>query len=225
MDSLAEERRYTYKDYITWDDDIRYELIDGVAYAMAAPAQFHQEISGELFRQLANFLIVMPCKAFHAPFDARLNAHSFDDTVVQPDILVVCDHSKLNGKGVKGAPDFVIEILSPYTARRDAVIKFRQYQRAGVKEYWIVDPNNRTVQVYVLKGGKYGLGVVYREDDVVPVHTLDGCQISLAEVFYGAAEPEPEDIELMLKQKIIEAMKENGIDDKQIEKIIDSIDV
>lgn len=221
MGNLAEERRYAYKDYITWDDKTRYELIDGIAYAMASPSRLHQKISMELSRQLANFLRGKTCEVFHAPFDVRLNSDSFDDIVVQPDILVVCDISKHDGKSVKGAPDLIIEILSPFNKRHDTFVKFRQYQKAGVKEYWIVDPSRRIVDVYILKNGKYGVGTVYDDTDIIPVNVLSGCEISLADVFYDAIESE-DDSELITKQRIIDAMKENGISDSQIEKIINS---
>ena len=221
MDNLAEEKRFTYKDYAGWDDDIRYELIEGVPYAMAAPSQIHQEISRELLRQFANFLRGKPCKVFAAPFAVRLNFDSYDDVVVEPDILVVCDKSKLDGKSVNGAPDLIIEILSPFNIGHDTIRKFRQYQKAGVKEYWIVNPIRKIVELHILKNGKYS-GVIYRDDDIIPVHTLEGCEINLAEIFYGI-EPESDEIESLPKQKIVEAMKENGISEEQIEKIINSL--
>ena len=183
--SLLENRRYNYSDYITWDDKERYELIDGVLYAMASPSQAHQEASGEIFRQLSNFLRGKPCKVFTAPFDVRLNADSLDDIVVQPDILVVCDKSKLDGKSVVGAPDMIIEVLSSSTARNkrnDTVTKFKLYQKAGVREYWIIDPESQTVTVYNLENGKY-IANNYSDEDIVPVHVLEGCEINLAEVF------------------------------------------
>jgi len=148
MSNLAQKPRYTYADYIKWDDSIRYELIDGVAYAMAAPSRLHQKISGEIFRQLSNFLKGKQCEAYAAPFDVRLNVDSYDDIVVQPDLLVVCDESKHDGQSVIGAPDFIIEILSPKNTKHDTDLKYRLYQKAGVKEYWIVNPFRRTVEVY-----------------------------------------------------------------------------
>ena len=130
------DERYTYLDYYSWDDGERWELIDGVAYAMSpAPAPKHQTISRELLVQIANFLKGKPYEVFHAPFDVRLNADSDDDTVMQPDIFVVCDKSKIDDKGCNGAPDMIIEILSPSTAKRDIVLKFNAYLQAGVREY------------------------------------------------------------------------------------------
>jgi hypothetical protein len=117
----------------------------------------------------------------------------------------------------------VIEILSPTNTRHDTIVKFRLYQRAGVKEYWIVDPYAKTVQVYILKNGKYGRGIVYRDDDIVSVQTLEGCDINLAEVFYDIFEIEEVD-ETEIRNKLIQALKENGVNmsDEQIEKAINS---
>lgn len=183
-EALKSDGRYTYADYITWDDDERYELIDGVPYAMApAPTQVHQEIGGEIFRQFANYLEGKPCKVFIAPFDVRLNADDKDDTIVQPDLLIVCDKSKLDGKCCVGAPDLVIEILSPSTARKDRLIKLNQYQKAGVREYWIVSPDEKTVQIYLLRDGHFELGEVYTPSDIAKVNIIEGCFIELQKVF------------------------------------------
>ena len=222
MSNLAEQIKYNYNEYLKWDDDVRYELIDGVPYAMASPSRLHQKTSMKLSSQFSNFLRGKTCEVYNAPFDVRLNFDSFDDIVVQPDILVVCDESKHDGKSVKGAPDMVIEIISPYNARHDTIIKFRLYQRAGVKEYWIVDPGTKTVQVYILQNGKYGVGKIYRDDDVITVNIFKDCDINLADVFYDISELELED-ESAVKQKIINAMKVNNISDEQIEKVIDLI--
>jgi len=178
-----ENKRYTYADYVSWDDDNRYELIDGVVYLMSAPTFEHQGISGELYRQLANFLKGKACKVFIAPCDVCLTGlGDEDDTVVQPDILVVCDESKLDGKRCNGAPDMVIEVLSPSTSRRDLFLKLKKYQTAGVREYWIVSPDAKAVNVHILKNGQYVINS-YGSTDTVPVFVLDGCNIELAEVF------------------------------------------
>ena len=184
MDALSEEERYTYADYCKWDDDERWELIDGVPYAMSpAPPTAHQRVIGRLYRRLTEFLDDKPCEAFIAPFDVRLNgAGDDDDDVVQPDIVVICDRSKIDDKGCNGAPDMIIEIISPSTARRDKAVKFNKYQNAGVLEYWIVDPVDKTVLVYILDNGRY-YAAAHAETAAVPVHVLEGCVISLSDVF------------------------------------------
>ena len=184
MEALRKESRYTYADYSKWDDDARYELIDGVSYLMSpAPSRTHQELLTNIFGQLYNFLKDKPCKVYPAPFDVRLNAAGDDDdTVVQPDIVVICDKSKLDDKGCNGAPDMVIEILSPSSAARDRVLKFNRYLQAGVREYWIVEPAGRTVIIHRLESGKYVTNA-YSETDAAPVSILEGCVINLADVF------------------------------------------
>jgi Uma2 family endonuclease len=146
-------RRYTYDDYCQWQGDERWELIDGEAFLMSpAPRLRHQSIVGELNRQLANFLLDKPCRVFVAPVDVRLphgdeSDHEVD-TVVQPDLVVVCDSEKLDDAGVRGAPDLVVEILSPATASRDEILKRDLYQRHGVREYWLVDPAGPGFRIY-----------------------------------------------------------------------------
>jgi len=181
---LPKEEYFTFADYQKWEDGVRYELIDGVPYMMSpAPSWKHQSISSEFHRQFANFLKGKPCKVLTAPFDVRLNgAGDNDDTVVQPDLLVVCDRSKLDEAGCNGAPDMVIEILSPSTARHDRLIKFQQYRQAGVREYWIVDPDTKSVQACLLENGKYTV-TAYGDTDTAPVNVLDGCMINFKDVF------------------------------------------
>jgi len=174
--------RYTYEDYCTWDDDQRWELIDGVAYAMSAPTWQHQDISGSLLVQIANFLEGKPCKVFAAPFDVRLNADTFDNTVVQPDVIVICDRAKLSRTGCAGAPDMVIEILSPSTAGHDMIRKYHKYLQAGVREFWIIDPAIKVVRVCLLKDREYEQ-IDYLDADIVPVQILKGCYIDFKKVF------------------------------------------
>ena len=159
--ALRDREHHTYGEYLHWPDDVRYELIDGVAYLMApAPTLDHQDVAGEIYRQLANALEGKPCRAFIAPIDVRFpkvgEADEQVDTVLQPDVLVVCDSSKLDRRGVRGAPDLVVEVLSPGTSSHDHVRKRRVYERAGVAEYWLVHPLDRMVTVYRLLGGEYG---------------------------------------------------------------------
>lgn len=153
--------RYTYADYLTWPEDTRYELIDGVAHAMApAPTRSHQLVTGELFRQIANALKGSACQTFVAPFDVRLpkgdEADAAIDTVLQPDVLAVCDPAKVDERGVRGAPDWVAEVLSPASAGRDQTVKLAAYERAGVPEVWLLHPTDRVLTIYRLEGARYG---------------------------------------------------------------------
>ena len=176
-------QRYTYADYASWDDENRYELIDGQAYLMSAPSMAHQKISGALHNQLYNFLKGKPCEVFYAPFDVCLfGLGDYDYTVVQPDLLVICDMSKLDDRRCNGAPDMAIEILSPSNRRHDTVLKFNKYLQAGVREYWIVDPEAKSVQVHTLVGGGYTT-TTFDENQAAPVHVIDGLWIDLKEVF------------------------------------------
>jgi Uma2 family endonuclease len=183
---LPKKEYYTYEDYASWSDDQRWELIDGVPYLMSpAPLREHQRIQRNLTLKFASFLEGKPCEVFPAPFDVRLNANSYNDTVVQPDLVVICDKSKHDEKGGVGAPDMVIEILAPSTSRRDRFTKFNLYLRYGVKEYWIVDPDAHTVEVFLLTGDAYvrsGYGDT-ETNKVIEVKTLLGLSIDLAEIF------------------------------------------
>ncbi|HCM28456.1 MAG: hypothetical protein A2Z99_12830 [Treponema sp. GWB1_62_6] len=154
--------RFTYKDYRNWPEDERWELINGAAWVMSpAPRRTHQTLALQLANQLANFFAGKPCRPHIAPVDVFLpeGDETLDETdiVVQPDIFVVCDKSKLIEEGVRGAPDFVIEILSPSTALKDQSEKRMLYEKYGVREYWIVNPNTMETFVYILRDGKYGL--------------------------------------------------------------------
>lgn len=189
MEQSLRKSGCTYADYLSWNDDERCEIINGEVVMMASPSSRHQEISMELSRQLANFLEGKPCKVYAAPFDVRLFEKAGDDpkdvdTVVQPDILVVCGKDKLDDKGVKGAPDLAIEILSPTTERHDCLVKLNLYQQAGVREYWIADPETETVKVFLLDDeGIYHTAKAYKRTDVVKVNILNGCFIELSKVF------------------------------------------
>ena len=174
---------YTYADYSNWDNDKRYELIDGEVFMMSAPSVEHQNICGELFRQLANFLIGKQCKVFISPFDVCLSGKGdIDDTVVQPDIVVICDHTMLDEKRCNGAPDMIIEVLSPSTSRHDRIEKLNKYLQTGVQEYWIVDPVDKSVAVHIIENSKYVINA-YTSDAVIPVEVLNDCKISLQYVF------------------------------------------
>ncbi len=180
---------YTYGDYLTWPDDERWELIDGIPYNMSpAPTRSHQKISGELFKQIAVYLTGKTCEVYAAPFDVRLpkgeEEDALIDTVVQPDLVVVCDPKKLDEPGCKGAPDWVVEILSPHTAAKDMKIKRDLYERVRVKEYWLVDPGNKTVQIYQSGDeGRYGRPEVCAAGDQVKAGVFSDLIIDLAAVF------------------------------------------
>jgi len=147
------EERYTYADYCRWDDGQRWELIDGEAYLMApAPTAFHQIVAFQIGHQVETALKDKPCTVLLAPIDVRLpKAGEHDDTadtVVQPDVLVVCDAAKIDPRGVKGAPDWIVEVLSPATASYDHLTKRALYERAGVREFWLVHPVDRIATIY-----------------------------------------------------------------------------
>jgi Uma2 family endonuclease len=181
---------YTYADVLGWADDVRAEIIDGELYMMADPSTTHEIIKRELYIPLCNFLRGKPCQAFDAPFGVRPFAKrdNSDNTHVEPDITVICDESKISERGCYGAPDLIIEILSPSTARVDLMVKFDLYQRIGVREYWIVDPERRLVHVHHLTNGAYTT-TTYDETGAVAVHVLPGCVINLNEVFPAPSTP------------------------------------
>ena len=195
MKMMETAEKYIYTKYAALGEanrDKRYELIDGTIYFMSPGAsQAHQEIVGNLYRQLGDFLEGKPCKVFIPPFDVCLNAEGDDDsTTVQPDILVVCDESKLDGKRCNGTPDLIVEVLSPSNRKYDMYLKFSIYLRAGVREYWIIDPEDKLIFVNILKDGKY-FANTYSEESIVPVHVLDGCEIDLKRVFRVSKSGQP----------------------------------
>jgi Uma2 family endonuclease len=174
---------FTYREYAKWPEGTRCELIDGKTYMMSSASQAHQDAFRGLYGQLYVFLKGKECRLLSAPFGVRLNAAAKDDTVVQPDILVVCDKSKLkDGQSCVGAPDFIAEILSPSTRGFDQVTKFNAYLEAGVREYWIVDPEIKSVSVFLLKDGEYVMKPHGPTEDV-PVSVLPDCTIRLPDVF------------------------------------------
>lgn len=183
---------YTYSDYFTWQWDDMKELIRGKIYKMSpAPGSKHQIIAGNIFGLLWSYLRGKKCQVFSAPFDVRLPLSSEDKTdkdittVVQPDICVVCDPSKIDARGCLGAPDWIIEILSSGTSSKDLREKFDVYEEAGVKEYWVVHPQEQTLLIYTLTAsGRYeGILKPYIRTDRVSPLTLPGLIVSLEEVF------------------------------------------
>ena len=189
--TLDETKRYTYADYLTWLDDKRRELIDGFIHLMSAPMRRHAHALSELGYSIQSFIKKRKgkCRIYQAPFDVRLPLHgSTDDDkiydVVQPDICVICDLSKLDDKGCVGAPDLIVEVLSPSTLKYDWNYKFNLYEAAGVREYWIVNPKTKEATVFLLQpDGQYDLGTVYDYNQKAPVSILKGLEIDLNEIF------------------------------------------
>ena len=189
---LLNQTHYTYADYLSWMDEQRRELINGTAYQMlSAPSRFHADISSELLSIFKWFVKKRKgkCRIYHAPFDVRLpkngeTANEKIDTVVQPDICVICDKSKLDDAGCIGAPDLIVEVQSPSTAKRDLREKYDLYEQSGVKEYWVVYPNEKGLTVYILQeNGKYDEGTTYEFSGKVPVSIFKGLEIDLKELF------------------------------------------
>ena len=184
LPQIKEEVFYTYIDILEWDEDVRAELHDGEAVMMSPPLRVHQEVLTQLLFQIQSYLKGKKCKVYPAPFGVRLfpKKDKSDDTVFEPDIVVICDSGKLDERGCNGPPDMVIEIISPSTAKYDRVYKFRKYQKAAVKEYWIVDPELKTVQVCTLENDRYVMSV-FDETDKISISIFDDCEIDLSGIF------------------------------------------
>lgn len=184
-----EEGNYSYADYLTWPEDERWEIIEGIAYMQATPSPHHQEISVGLSAQFYHYLSGKPCKVYPAPFSVRLtqDLEMKDEDikkVVEPDISIVCDKAKLDSKGCNGAPDLIIEIISPSSVKMDRFTKFNSYEKAGVKEYWIVEPEGRLVSVFVLQADqRYGRPEVYSEEDKINVSIFPDLIVDLEPIF------------------------------------------
>lgn len=181
--------KYTYGDYLKWPDEERWELIDGVPYLMSpAPSVNHQRISREIGRQFANYLVGKKCEVFNAPFDVRFAITDEKDediqTVVQPDLVISCDQTKLDQRGYRGAPALVVEILSPSTSKKDLSEKYNLYERNGVKEYWVVFPLDKVLDVYLLdEVGIYQKAGTYEKDARVKPSIFEDLEIDLGLVF------------------------------------------
>jgi Uma2 family endonuclease len=182
MGSTAEriQKRFTYAEYATWDDNQRWELIDGLPYNMTpAPRTGHQRILGNISTRVHVFLQGKECRSFVAPTDVV-----FDDfNVVQPDLLVVCDRSKITDANIQGAPDLIVEILSPATSRKDRREKKALYERSGVREYILVDPANEVAERYALVDGKYGAEEVFGWDESMSLLLFPDLELNLWEIF------------------------------------------
>ncbi|NOS93010.1 MAG: Uma2 family endonuclease [Cyclobacteriaceae bacterium] len=183
---------YTYADYMKWTVPDMMELIRGKIYKMSpAPRTIHQQVAGILHVKIGHYLIKKKCQVFMAPFDVRLpvspkkKADKDITTVVQPDICVVCNPSKIDEHGCLGAPDWIIEVLSPRTSAKDLSIKFEVYEEAGVREYWVIHPTEQTLMIYTLnENGKYeGMLKPYIRTDQVSSIILPDLKINLEEIF------------------------------------------
>lgn len=163
---------YTLDDYYALPDDQRVELIDGYFYEMSSPTFGHQSIGGEIYRQIANYIMEHggSCRPFIAPVDVQLDCDN--KTMVQPDVGIVCDTSKIKRFGIYGAPDFVVEVISPSTKKKDYALKLSKYMEAGVREYWILDFALEKILVYFFESDVYP--VIYGFDQLVPVNIYDG---------------------------------------------------
>ena len=183
-------KTYTYADYLTWKFDEFVELIRGkVVRHMAGASRPHQKLSGKLSFRIAKFLENNPCECYYAPFDVRLttggaNGNQQITTVVQPDIFVVCDVSKLDNQGCVGPPDWIIEIVSPGNNIHDTRTKYDLYEESGVREYWLVYPKSKNISALVLGAdGRYHLSAEYYQSGLIPVHTLPGLVLDWNDLF------------------------------------------
>lgn len=163
---------YTIEDYRALPDEQRVELIDGYFYDMAAPTTFHQLMAGEVHRQIANYIMDEggACTPFISPIDVQLD--NDEKTMIQPDVIIVCKPEQIVRRNIMGAPDFVLEVISPGTKRRDYVMKLSKYEKAGVREYWIVDPYKKRVMVYAFQSEVSPS--IYPIDAQIPVNIYDG---------------------------------------------------
>ena len=191
---LTPQERFTYRNYRTWPDDERWELIDGHAWAMSpAPIRYHQKIAGRFFAKLEVFLEGKPCEAYIAPFDVLMprgdEADDEVDTVVQPDVVVYCDRSRLTWAGARGAPDLALEVLSPSTSKKDQREKFDLYERTGVREYWVADPVGKWLCVYRRgQEGRFASGELRepgREYSPIASAVLEGFTVDPVGLFAG----------------------------------------
>lgn len=179
---------HTYADYLTWSATYGDEVIDGTAYVREppGPSYSHQGMVLELGHQLVVALKGRPCRAFLAPFDVRLPKSSQEDdqidTVVQPDVFIVCDVEKIDARGVCGAPDWIAEVLSPATTRHDKKVKVPVYERAGVREVWLIDPLERTLMLHRLEAGRYGRPTLLELKGQTPLTAVQGVSIDWEEV-------------------------------------------
>ena len=185
---ISEYGRFSYADYLTWQMEEMVELIKGKLFKhTAAPRVNHQRLSLKISSELYNILKGKKCEVFASPFDVRLPVKSKRnediDTVVQPDICVVCDPEKIDELGCVGAPDLIVEILSPGNNQKELHNKYEVYEESGVKEYWVIHPNECTLLIYNLINGKYQASKLFTHGDVVKSDAVEGFQLDLTEIF------------------------------------------
>jgi len=183
-ESIDKNRRYTYADYLEWEGPERYQLFNGEAFQMASPSVNHQALLIYLAAQFDVFLRGKPCKVFASPLDVRLfpKKDNSDNIVLQPDLLVVCDKDKLGKRSVNGAPDLVVEIVSPSNTHSEVFHKFHYYLEAGVREYWVIEPETKKVQVHIYDNGHYVI-TAYEGNARIPVTILPGLEIPLEDLW------------------------------------------
>jgi len=190
LSQLDLTKRYSYADYLTWHFQERVELIRGWIQKMSpAPGTNHQSVSRTIQGEMYNFFKKNPCQFFDAPFDVRLldKKKSKQDqeiyTVVQPDLCVICDAKKIDDRGCIGAPDLIVEIVSPGNSKREMKTKYELYEENGVREYWIANPLEKNIMLYILKAKKYQLSKIYFDDDTIESVLFKGLRIELKEIF------------------------------------------
>jgi Uma2 family endonuclease len=183
---------YTYADYAKWRFEEYVELIKGKIYKMSpAPRRMHQTLAGNLFRSIDKYIPKgKDCKVYFAPFDVRLPQYNANGelktdiyTVVQPDICVICDPAKLDDAGCLGAPDLVVEILSPSTAKKDLNEKFKIYEESGIREYWVVFPEAQVLHIYSLQNDQYELAAQYEKDGMANSIIFPDLELDIFELF------------------------------------------
>lgn len=177
---------YTFQDYLKWDDEKRYEIFDGEPVLLATPIPKHQGIISYLTAEFHIHLRGKDCKAIPSPFAVRFSEnddYNHADNVFEPDITIICDKNRLDQYGYMGAPSLIIEVLSPSTAKNDRVKKYNTYQRFGVFEYWIIDPSNETVEIYMLEDGVYQRWNAYGREDTISSRQFESFEVSAENMF------------------------------------------
>ena len=176
LKAIKKEEKYSYSDYKEWNDSEDWEIIDGTAYSMSpSPSTKHQRIGKKLIYEIEKYLKGKTCELFY-----ELDVILSEKDIVKPDIFIVCDKNKVSDENIKGAPDFVVEILSPSTSKRDKKIKLELYRKFGVKEYWIVNPQNQTVLVYILANDIFDAPTTYTFKDIVKSAVLESFEFDFS---------------------------------------------